>query len=144
MVQPGLAGLAEAATSQFKQDGPTPQQPAHRAPPNAPGNIRSSKAGTKGPAAGAAGPPAGSGSNTTAAQQPAGASNHISLTGGAANERLLEQWHAAYQALVTDAVDLGIPRSVIPEVKPDASPAELQQAVEHLQDMMASFLSSGL
>lgn len=64
--------------------------------------------------------------------------------GGSASQKLLEQWHAAYNSLVTDAVDLGIPRSVIPIVKPDASPAELQAAVQHLQDMMASFLSSGL
>jgi hypothetical protein len=60
------------------------------------------------------------------------------------NARLLEQWHAAYASLVVDAVDLGIPRSVIPAVSADASPAELQQAVQHLQDMMASFLSAGL
>jgi hypothetical protein len=70
--------------------------------------------------------------------------NGVSLTGGAVNERLLEQWHAAYESLVVDAVDLGIPRSVIPSVKADASPAELQKAVRHLQDMMASFMSAGL
>jgi hypothetical protein len=62
----------------------------------------------------------------------------------AVNERLLQQWHAAYESLVVDAVDLGIPRSVIPAVPKDASPAQLQEAVQHLQAMMASFLSAGL
>jgi hypothetical protein len=60
------------------------------------------------------------------------------------SDRLLEQWHFAYDSLVNDAVDMGIPRGVIPAVQPDATPAELQEAVKHLQAMMASFLSSGL
>jgi hypothetical protein len=59
-------------------------------------------------------------------------------------DRVLEQWRASYEVLVADAVALGIPRSVIPSLSHAASPQEVQQAVQHLQNMVASFLSSGL
>jgi hypothetical protein len=58
--------------------------------------------------------------------------------------RLLEQWRAAYESMTADAVELGIPRSVVPRLAADASAADMQAAVQHLQDMMASFLSAGL
>jgi hypothetical protein len=60
------------------------------------------------------------------------------------DERLLQQWRGAYESLVVDAVDMGIPRSVIPVLQPGASPLEIQEAVQHLQAMMASFMSAGL
>jgi hypothetical protein len=66
------------------------------------------------------------------------------VSGAFSDERLLQQWVASYEVLVGDAADLGIPRSVIPQLGPQPSPAEVQAAVGHLQAMVASFLSSGL
>lgn len=57
---------------------------------------------------------------------------------------LLESWRISYEVLVSDAVSLGIPRSVIPTLKEGASAQQIQAAVQHLQDMVASFMSSGL
>jgi hypothetical protein len=66
------------------------------------------------------------------------------VSGAFSDERLLQQWVASYEVLVGDAADLGIPRSVIPQLGRQPSPAEVQAAVGHLQAMVASFLSSGL
>ena len=57
---------------------------------------------------------------------------------------VIERWRGAYEVLVSDAVALGIPQSVIPLLKEEATPEEIQGAVQHLQDMVASFLSAGL
>lgn len=116
MLQPGLAGLPEAASAHNQQGQQQQQQPGPLVAP-----ASSPKGGSSGVGATTSGSDA-----------------------GVVNERLLQQWHAAYQSLVVDAADLGIPRSVIPVVPEDASPAQLQEAVEHLQAMMASFLSAGL
>lgn len=110
-LQPGLAGLLEAASAHSSQ----PHQQQHHTDLTVQ-PATSPTAGSSGGAAAAA----------------------------AVNEKLLQQWHAAYQSLTVDAADLGIPRSVIPAVPADASPAQLQEAVQHLQAMMASFLSAGL
>jgi hypothetical protein len=59
-------------------------------------------------------------------------------------EALLEQWRGAYDAMASDAHSLGIPRSVLPALPQDADAAQLQAAVQHLRDMVASFMSSGL
>lgn len=166
-MQPGLAGLAEAASRPTQQQPQqlTQQQPSQHTTnsssgsssntpaPNAeaqaaPGAVAVSLNGISLPEAGSTGGTASKlgqtqGPGITAAGGTA-STNSVSLTGGVVNERLLEQWHAAYSSLVIDAVDLGIPRSVIPSVKAGASPAELQRAVQHLQDMMASFMSAGL
>jgi hypothetical protein len=66
------------------------------------------------------------------------------VSGAFTDERLLQQWVASYEVLVGDAADLGIPRSVIPQLGTQPSAAEVQAAVGHLQAMVASFLSSGL
>jgi hypothetical protein len=141
-MQPGLAGLAEAASQQTEQHL---QQQTQQQFSQHPADSSSSSAPLPDAQAQAA---AGAVVNSINGSAPAtggtGSTNSVSLTGGAVNERLLEQWHAAYGSLVVDAVDLGIPRSVIPSVKADASPAQLQKAVQHLQDMMASFMSAGL
>ncbi|WIA34988.1 hypothetical protein OEZ86_013268 [Tetradesmus obliquus] len=60
------------------------------------------------------------------------------------DERLLQQWVGSYEVLVGDAAELGIPRSVIPQLGPQPTPGEVQAAVAHLQAMVASFLSAGL
>lgn len=145
LTQPGLAGLAEAAAAPTSQG-----QPAQG------GNTTISQppsSNTKGAGTASSAPPpppnpgstSGSGGTDAAGAGVTGAAAGPAPAGGSpVNDRLLEQWHAAYESLIVDAVDLGIPRSVIPSVPRDASPAELQDAVQHLQAMMASFLSAGL
>ena len=69
------------------------------------------------------------------------------LAGARPDPLLALEWRAAYGALAADAQELGIPASAIPRL-PDADAdltLELLQARQrHLQDMVASFLSSGL
>lgn len=139
VLQPGLAGLAEAAAADAQQ--PTGSSQATPSTPTATNTAASQ---------GASQSAANTNSSTSQPQhKPTSAPPPLPPAGGSASsitvdERLLGQWHAAYGQLVVDAVDLGIPRSVIPDVAPTASPAELQEAVQHLQAMMASFLSAGL
>lgn len=68
----------------------------------------------------------------------------LDVSAAFSDERLLQQWVASYEVLVGDAAELGIPRSVIPQLGPQPSPGEVQAAVAHLQAMVASFLSAGL
>lgn len=56
----------------------------------------------------------------------------------------MERWAAAYEALSQEARDLGIPKSAIPALPNDVSPQQLRTMRDHLQAMMASFMSSGL
>lgn len=131
--KPGLAGLAEAASAQTQQPSqPSTAPPAADTPSCTTNTPTAHSTNTSSPAS-PPNPPS-----------PTGLSPLSPAPGAAVPERLLEQWHAAYESLVVDAVDLGIPRSVIPAVKAEASPQELQEAVQHLQAMMASFLSAGL
>jgi hypothetical protein len=63
------------------------------------------------------------------------------------NALLALEWRAAYGALCADAHELGIPASVIPRLPDDDAELSLellQERQRHLQDMVASFLSSGL
>ncbi len=59
-------------------------------------------------------------------------------------EETLVRWRIAYQAMCSDAQALGIPRSAIPPLPPNASAESIRQARDHLEAMMASFLSAGL
>jgi hypothetical protein len=68
----------------------------------------------------------------------------LDVSAAFSDARLLQQWVASYEVLVGDAAELGIPRSVIPQLGPQPSPGEVQAAVAHLQAMVASFLSAGL
>lgn len=56
----------------------------------------------------------------------------------------IERWTAAYQQMVRDAQDLGIPASVIPKLPANPTKEELRQARDHLDRMVQSFLSAGL
>jgi hypothetical protein len=75
---------------------------------------------------------------------PAGSRAPPVLPAGQPPRAVLERWQGAYLALCGDAADLGIPASALPRLPPDATAQQLQEATEHLQNMIASFLSSGL
>jgi hypothetical protein len=60
------------------------------------------------------------------------------------SEAALERWRYAYRMLVADARDLGIPASAVPLLPEEAGPEQIRRARDHLQKMVASFLSSGL
>lgn len=57
---------------------------------------------------------------------------------------LVLQWQAAYMVLAAQACDMGIPASAIPPLPHDGTAQQVQDAHEHLQNMLASFLSAGL
>jgi hypothetical protein len=61
------------------------------------------------------------------------------------------QWRQAYAAAAAQAMELGIPRAAIPPLEPEGgggeaalTAADVARAREHLQGMVASFLSAGL
>jgi hypothetical protein len=115
---PGLAGLADVAAAAGTADAAAP---AHESKPAGRTAV-------------------GSNTDSEQQQQPA----VVDVSAAFSDERLLQQWVSSYEVLVGDAVQLGIPRSAIPCLGPQPSPAEVQAAVGHLQAMVASFLSAGL
>uniref|UniRef100_A0A383VHU0 Methyltransferase type 11 domain-containing protein n=1 Tax=Tetradesmus obliquus TaxID=3088 RepID=A0A383VHU0_TETOB len=94
------------------------------------------------PAAAAAA--AASGTRSEQQQQQQQQQQQADVSAAFSDERLLQQWVGSYEVLVGDAAELGIPRSVIPQLGPQPTPGEVQAAVAHLQAMVASFLSAGL
>jgi hypothetical protein len=126
--KPGLAGLAESAAA-AAAGGAGDSEVSSPAEPIAAGNGDATTVGEVGKQ---------EQQQQQQQQQPAG------VSGAFSEARLLQQWVASYEVLVGDAADLGIPRSVIPQLGRQPSPAEVQAAVGHLQAMVASFLSSGL
>jgi hypothetical protein len=63
---------------------------------------------------------------------------------GFVSNATLERWQVAYKVLVDEAEELGIPSSAIPPLPADADAAAVKQIRDHLQNMIASFLSAGL
>ncbi|KAG2422802.1 hypothetical protein HXX76_015749 [Chlamydomonas incerta] len=88
--------------------------------------------------------PALNGGSNGAASPQSGAAVAAAGPGGV-SAQVLERWAEAYGQLVEDAAELGVPRSAIPQLPPGpVSPEQLRAARDHLQAMIASFLSAGL
>ena len=71
----------------------------------------------------------------------------LSQTNNMDRETLLH-WRAAYLAMCSDAIQMGIPVDAIPKVPLDPTAQDFQmelfEARDHLMGIISSFLSSGL
>ena len=63
--------------------------------------------------------------------------------GGIASDTLM-RWHAAFEAMARDAMEIGIPASAIPKIPLNPSEKDLREARDHLNAMIMSFMSSEL
>jgi hypothetical protein len=50
----------------------------------------------------------------------------------------------AFEQTVADAVQLGVPRSALPNPQDGASAQELAAAISHVEDVVSSFLSANI
>ena len=56
----------------------------------------------------------------------------------------LMRWHAAFEAMARDAMEIGIPASAIPKIPLNPNEKDLRDARDHLNAIILSFMSSEL